>query len=646
MTDRLSSSHSSCAAARGAVPVIAGYEVGRMIGRGGMGVVYMARQEILDRPVAVKGLALRADDSPEYVSRFLREARTIARMGSHANIVQVFDVVRDVHGEFFIVMEYVEGRTLQHQLGHGFWPDLASSIHCVCNIAQALNHAHTRGVIHRDVKPENIMLGSDGSIKIMDFGIAVGFGAQGRADERYAGTPRYMSPEQLGGRATQGHVDHRTDLYSLGVVLYYLTCGAFPYAGEAVAELQHSMRECQPLDPREHNRDINGELAALIMKGIALDPAERFQSGTEMRSALRPILDVYSRTPESRGAAPVHFRMPGAETQMARGTQRVVGQMGLPRVKEPELPSLSLTGLRRYGRARPRVVLYSLLLVCVTFAMGMLLAWYGRDLSPGAEAGVRAVAATVPVQAPPAGAVAPGDGEQVGGDGRAGRSAIPPLSGAVAGEASLPGAGHEEAREVLGLAAVRQMYLEGRMPAVGAVVTRGVVTFGGGAWQPSRRQFVIQDGRAGLLIDDPGGRAGVMPAEGAVVEVAGELSVYAGMLQLRPSRPIRVVQEGEVPAPLEVRAAEMSDALQGVLVVLRGVEVHPPGALGLRRPNQMIVDDIGGRLAMYVDPDTGIGGPLLPGRYETLIGVIVRFDPVGLVLYPRRAGDIVRALAP
>jgi hypothetical protein len=118
------------------------------------------------------------------------------------------------------------------------------------------------------------------------------------------------------------------------------------------------------------------------------------------------------------------------------------------------------------------------------------------------------------------------------------------------------------------------------------------------------------------------------------------------MLQLRPSRPIRVEQQGEVPAPLVVRAANVSDAMQGVLVVLRGVEVHPPGALGLRWPNQMIVDDVGGRLAMYIDPDTGIGGPILAGRYDSLTGVVVRYDRVGLLLYPRRAGDIVRALAP
>ncbi len=204
------------------------YQITEMIGRGGMGVVYKGRQTSLDRIVAIKLLPLEVSIDRDFGDRFVREARTMAKM-NHPNIVSVFDFGHTTEGHLFFVMEFVEGTTLHHLIkAVGLKP--IQSLELIVGVCEALEYAHSEGVIHRDIKPANILVDTRGRVKVTDFGLA-------RMDttktpEQWGqtmtgmvlGTPDYMAPEQKKGI----RVDHRADIYSLGVMLYEMLCGEIP----------------------------------------------------------------------------------------------------------------------------------------------------------------------------------------------------------------------------------------------------------------------------------------------------------------------------------------------------------------------------------------------------------------------------------
>ena len=259
------------------------YRVVRHLARGGMAEVYVAQDELLSRTVAVKVLFPELAQDDQFVERFRREARAAASLNHH-NIVSVYDFGDD-DDSWFIVMEYVNGPTLRDIIRKegAMEPTRAAAIGA--EVAAALAVAHAQGIIHRDVKPANVLIAEpEGTVKVTDFGIARA------ANVRQAltlpgtvlGTATYLSPEQAQG----AEVDKRTDIYSLGMVLYEMLSGKPPFTGDSpVAIAYQAVREIPP-PPSTHNAQVPPALDAVVMKAMAKDPAARYPSATEMRSAL------------------------------------------------------------------------------------------------------------------------------------------------------------------------------------------------------------------------------------------------------------------------------------------------------------------------------------------------------------------------
>lgn len=264
-------------------PVILGgrYRVEGELGRGGMAKVFRGTDTVLGRPVAIKVLAPRFSDDASFVQRFRREAQAAARL-SNPNVVGVFDTGAD-DGVHYIVMEYVEGRTLAEELAGGrILPERAIEIaQAVCD---ALAAAHAQGVIHRDIKPGNIMLTPSGQVKVADFGIARLTTSAETIEQTAAvlGTAAYLSPEQAQGRP----VDARSDLYSLGCVLYEMVTGRPPFVGDSPVAVASKQVLEPPTPPSKLNPDVSPELEAVILRALAKNPDNRYASATEMREDL------------------------------------------------------------------------------------------------------------------------------------------------------------------------------------------------------------------------------------------------------------------------------------------------------------------------------------------------------------------------
>jgi serine/threonine-protein kinase len=258
------------------------YEILERIGFGGMAYVYKALDHKLGRNVAIKILKDELASDEEFRERFSNESRAVAML-SHTNIVSIYDV--SVNSDLdYIVMEYVDGLTLREYVQtRGGMLDWKEALHFTAQIAKALAHAHSRGVIHRDIKPQNIMLLGDSTVKVMDFGIAQLSANRNTLSKKTLGSVHYISPEQATGSST---IDERADIYSLGVVLYELLTGHLPFEGDepiAVA-LQHV--QAVPVPPRELNPDIPPALERIVLKMMAPDPSDRYQSATVLFEAL------------------------------------------------------------------------------------------------------------------------------------------------------------------------------------------------------------------------------------------------------------------------------------------------------------------------------------------------------------------------
>jgi eukaryotic-like serine/threonine-protein kinase len=263
------------------------YSISRTLGSGGMARVYLAHDEILDRDVALKVLREQFAEDGEFVERFKREAQNAAAL-SHPNIVQVYDRGKARDDVSYIAMEYVPGGTLKERIS---WsgpldPGVAASI--ALQIAEALNAAHERGVVHRDIKPQNVLLTATGDAKVADFGIARAASATTISQRSVVlGTASYMSPEQAMGEP----VGPASDLYSLGVVLYEMLTGELPYTAESPVAVSMKHVNEPPRPPKEVNPRIPEGVNALVVKLLAKDPEDRYAGATELVEDLRRVRD-------------------------------------------------------------------------------------------------------------------------------------------------------------------------------------------------------------------------------------------------------------------------------------------------------------------------------------------------------------------
>jgi serine/threonine protein kinase/tetratricopeptide (TPR) repeat protein len=274
------------------------YVIVAPIGAGGMGEVYRARDSRLGRDIAVKVLPAVMAHEPERLARFQREARAVAAL-NHPHIVTIYSV-EESDGSNFLTMELVEGQPLDRLIGAGGLP-IEQIVEIAGALADALAAAHDKGIVHRDLKPANIMVTHEGRVKVLDFGLAKDVRVAGPEDATIAasqtqagmimGTPAYMSPEQIAGRL----IDHRTDIFSLGVVLHEMATGKQPFAGDSSAELMSSILRDTPTPASEIRVDLPADLARIIRRCLEKDPRHRVQTARDVANEFR---DMARQTPQ------------------------------------------------------------------------------------------------------------------------------------------------------------------------------------------------------------------------------------------------------------------------------------------------------------------------------------------------------------
>ena len=284
------------------------YEVLGELGQGAMGIVYKARDPLIDRVVAIKtiNLGLALDEKEEYEGRFYQEAKAAGRL-NHPNIVTIYDVGKS--GDVaYIAMEFLQGRELRDIMNDGGLLPVDQVLDIVAQVAQGLAYAHEHGIVHRDVKPSNIMVVRDGHAKITDFGIArMASSAVRTQTGMVLGSPKYMSPEQVMGK----EIDQRSDIFSLGVMLYEMLTGQAPFNGENVNAIMYQTLNAVPAPPNTLNPAVPEMVNFILAKALAKKVEDRYQNAMDFAVDLRACRDTLPRSGKQINVSP-----PGGERKL------------------------------------------------------------------------------------------------------------------------------------------------------------------------------------------------------------------------------------------------------------------------------------------------------------------------------------------
>src|SRR3954465_13507362 len=273
------------------------YRIVRKLGTGGMANVYLAEDEVLGRRVAIKILNDRHAGDDQFVERFRREAKNAASL-SHPNIVSIYDRGQ-AEGTYYIAMEYLDGRSLKELIVARGPAPVNVAIEYARQILAAIRFAHRHGIVHRDIKPPNVLVDAEGRLKVTDFGIARAGASQMTEAGSIIGTAQYLSPEQARGAP----VDQTSDLYSVGVVLYELLTGQVPFTGDTPLEIAMKHLSEVPKPPSEHRDDVPHDLDSVVLRALAKEPSERYPSAEEMDADLARILEGLPVGEETESAA-------------------------------------------------------------------------------------------------------------------------------------------------------------------------------------------------------------------------------------------------------------------------------------------------------------------------------------------------------
>ncbi len=284
------------------------YQVVRKIGAGGMANVYLAEDQELGRRVAIKILNDRHAGDDQFIERFRREAKNAAAL-SHPNIVSIYDR-GEAEGTYYIAMEFLDGRSLKELIVQRGPAPITVAVEYARQILSALGFAHRHGIVHRDIKPHNVLVDAEGRVKVTDFGIARAGASQMTEAGSIVGTAQYLSPEQARGTS----VDQRSDVYSLGIVLYELLTGTLPFNGDTPVEIAMKHLSTVPEAPSARRPEIPRDLDLIVTRALAKDPDDRYQSAEEMDADLERFLRGAAVVPGDRGVGDAdHARADGLD---------------------------------------------------------------------------------------------------------------------------------------------------------------------------------------------------------------------------------------------------------------------------------------------------------------------------------------------